>query len=112
MMGKKQYAALPFPIQQSGLRIMLITTRRKGRWSVSKGSQINNEKPRRTAAVEAYEEAGLIGSVKKARVGKFRHRRRRGATHQLRSIWLSDGGERAGKVVAGEGREECDLGFA
>ena len=81
-MGKKQYAALPFRIQQSGLRIMLITTRRKGRWSIPKGSQINNEKPHRTAAVEAYEEAGLIGAVQKARVGKFRHKRRRCATHQ------------------------------
>jgi 8-oxo-dGTP pyrophosphatase MutT (NUDIX family) len=63
LMGKKQYAALPFRIRQSGLRILLVTTRKKGRWSIPKGSPISRKKPHRTAAIEAYEEAGLIGAV-------------------------------------------------
>jgi 8-oxo-dGTP pyrophosphatase MutT (NUDIX family) len=82
-MGKKQYAALPFRIRQSGLRIMLITTRKKGRWSIPKGSPISSKKPHQTAAVEAYEEAGLIGAVKKARVGKYKHKRTRGDAKQI-----------------------------
>ncbi|WPM83744.1 hypothetical protein ML401_38900 [Bradyrhizobium sp. 62B] len=67
-MGKKQFAALPFRRHKSELHVMLITTRRKRRWSVPKGSLIRNTEPHRTAALEAYEEAGLIGVIAK-RVG-------------------------------------------
>lgn len=77
-MGKKQFAALPFRLAHSELRVLLITTRRKRRWSVPKGSPMRNTAPHRTAALEAYEEAGLIGTVKKRAVGSFRHRKRKG----------------------------------
>jgi hypothetical protein len=65
LMGKKQFAALPFTLKNSELRVMLITTRRKGRWSVPK-------------ALEAYEEAGLVGVTAKRALGSFKHRKRKG----------------------------------
>jgi len=76
-MGKRQFAALPFRLDDSELRVMLITTRRKRRWSVPKGSLIRNTAPHRTAALEAYEEAGLIGAVAKRALGSFKHRKRK-----------------------------------
>ncbi|MEY9183769.1 8-oxo-dGTP pyrophosphatase MutT (NUDIX family) [Bradyrhizobium sp. USDA 326] len=77
-MGKKQFAALPFRLDKSELRVMLITTRRKRRWSVPKGSPMRNKEPHLTAALEAYEEAGLVGVVATRAVGSFKHRKRKG----------------------------------
>jgi 8-oxo-dGTP pyrophosphatase MutT (NUDIX family) len=76
-MGKRQFAALPFRLDKSQLRVMLITTRRKCRWSIPKGSLIRNTTPHRTAALEAYEEAGLVGAVAKRALGNFKHRKRK-----------------------------------
>lgn len=77
-MGKKQFAALPFRLHKSELRLMLITTRRKRRWSVPKGSPMRNKEPHLTAALEAYEEAGLVGVVATRALGSFKHRKRKG----------------------------------
>ena len=77
-MGKKQFAALPFKLNNSELRVMLITTRRKGRWSVPKGSPMRKTEPHRAAAIEAYEEAGLVGVTAKRALGSFKHRKRKG----------------------------------
>lgn len=77
-MGKKQFAALPFMLNNSELRVMLITTRRKRRWSVPKGSPMRKTEPHRTAALEAYEEAGLVGVTAKRALGSFKHRKRKG----------------------------------
>ena len=77
-MGKKQFAALPFKLNNSELRVMLITTRRKGRWSLPKGSPMRKTEPHRTAALEAYEEAGLLGVTAKRALGSFKHRKRKG----------------------------------
>ncbi|MBP0115303.1 NUDIX hydrolase [Bradyrhizobium vignae] len=77
-MRKKQFAALPFRLDKSELRVMLITTRRKRRWSVPKGSPMRNREPHLTAALEAYEEAGLVGVVATRALGSFKHRKRKG----------------------------------
>lgn len=80
----RQFAALPFRVHDSDLQVMLITTRRKRRWSVPKGSAIGKKKPHRTAAIEAYEEAGLLGAIGKRALGAFKHRKvRRGRKHTL-----------------------------
>jgi 8-oxo-dGTP pyrophosphatase MutT (NUDIX family) len=65
---------------------MLITTRNKGRWSMPNGGANGNRKPHRTAAIEAYEEAGLVGAVEKRPVGKFKHRKGRGADKQTLQV--------------------------
>lgn len=85
-MGKKQFAALPFRLDKSELRVMLITTRRKRRWSVPKGSPMRNKKPHLTAAIEAYEEAGLVGVIATRAVGSFKHRKRKGDRKRTMSV--------------------------
>jgi predicted NUDIX family NTP pyrophosphohydrolase len=77
-MGNRQFAALPFRVNDTDVEIMLITTRQKRRWSVPKGSRIKKKKPHRVAEVEAFEEAGLAGAASKRALGSFRHRKQRG----------------------------------
>ena len=61
---RHQYAALPFRMDVTGSpEILLITTRETRRWIVPKGWPIANLSPRQVAAREAYEEAGLIGTM-------------------------------------------------
>ncbi|MDF0496814.1 NUDIX hydrolase [Bradyrhizobium yuanmingense] len=85
-MRKKQFAALPFRLDKSELRVMLITTRRKRRWSVPKGSPMRNKEPHLTAAFEAYEEAGLVGVVATRALGSFKHRKRKGDRKRTMSV--------------------------
>jgi 8-oxo-dGTP pyrophosphatase MutT (NUDIX family) len=42
---------------------MLLTSRETGRWVIPKGWPSKGLKPREVAASEAYEEAGLVGSI-------------------------------------------------
>src|ERR1700688_4615172 len=61
---RTQLAALPFRIGTSGRpEIMLLTSRETGRFVIPKGWPIKGLKPREVAAREAYEEAGLFGSI-------------------------------------------------
>jgi 8-oxo-dGTP pyrophosphatase MutT (NUDIX family) len=71
----KQFAALPYRVRNDDMEILLITTRKKGRWSVPKGWPIKHSAPHETAAVEAYEEAGVLGAVGTRQIGRFRKRR-------------------------------------
>ncbi|WP_374449395.1 NUDIX hydrolase [Stella sp.] len=67
-----QYGALPYRIDATGtLEILLITTRRTRRWVIPKGWPIKGLKPEKSAAREAYEEAGVSGSVGKRPIGRF-----------------------------------------
>ncbi|MGY3451419.1 NUDIX hydrolase [Bradyrhizobium sp. USDA 4353] len=77
-MKNKQFAALPFRIKAAELSILLITTRRKQRWSVPKGSPMLRKRAHRVAAIEAYEEAGLRGKISRQALGRFKHRKRKG----------------------------------
>jgi 8-oxo-dGTP pyrophosphatase MutT (NUDIX family) len=59
-----QYGALPFAITEKGeIRVLLVTTRGKGRWIIPKGWRIPKLTAAATAAREAYEEAGVIGTI-------------------------------------------------
>jgi 8-oxo-dGTP pyrophosphatase MutT (NUDIX family) len=71
----KQFAALPYRTRDDDLEILLITTRKKRRWSVPKGWPIKRCTPHETAATEAYEEAGVRGTVSAIQIGKFKKRR-------------------------------------
>jgi len=62
-------------MRDNDVEILLITTRKKGRWSIPKGWPIKHVTPQRTAAVEAYEEAGVRGATGRKKVGKFKKRR-------------------------------------
>lgn len=113
-MGSRQFAALPFRVDQSELQVMLITTRRNRRWSVPKGSQVGKTAPHRTAALEAYEEAGLTGAVAKRALGSFKHRKQKRKRKQTLDVavfpmkvrgqesWWPEKGERDAIWVSAE----------
>lgn len=71
----KQFAALPYRLRDGDVEILLITTRKKRRWSVPKGWPIKRSTPQQTAAVEAFEEAGVRGAIRARRIGRFKKRR-------------------------------------
>jgi 8-oxo-dGTP pyrophosphatase MutT (NUDIX family) len=76
-----QCGALPYFIAANGTtRIMLVTTRGSRRWIIPKGWPIRNLTAAATAVREAYEEAGLVGSVVGEQpVGCYRYEKRRNA---------------------------------
>jgi 8-oxo-dGTP pyrophosphatase MutT (NUDIX family) len=73
----KQFAALPYRRRDDNVEILLITTRKKRRWSVPKGWPIKRSTPQQTALTEAYEEAGVTGEMGHTQIGRFRKRRQR-----------------------------------
>jgi 8-oxo-dGTP pyrophosphatase MutT (NUDIX family) len=67
-----QYGALPYRTDKAGvLQILLVTTRRNGRWIIPKGWPIKGLTPKQTAAREAYEEAGARGDMKRQSIGVY-----------------------------------------
>jgi 8-oxo-dGTP pyrophosphatase MutT (NUDIX family) len=58
---------------------LLITTRKKRIWSIPKGWPMKGRKAPDAAAIEAFEEAGVIGKIGWRRLGSFRHRKRVGS---------------------------------
>jgi ADP-ribose pyrophosphatase YjhB (NUDIX family) len=58
-----QYAALPFRISaRARTEFLLITSRETRRWIIPKGWPQKGRAPHRSAAREAFEEAGVLGS--------------------------------------------------
>ncbi len=53
------------------LQILLITSRGSGRWILPKGWPIKGHSASETAAIEAFEEAGVIGEADPGHLGKF-----------------------------------------
>jgi 8-oxo-dGTP pyrophosphatase MutT (NUDIX family) len=67
-----QYGVLPYRWnKEEGLQILLVTSRETHRWIVPKGWPIKGLRPAKSAAREAYEEAGVRGSVKARSIAKF-----------------------------------------
>lgn len=75
---KKQVAALPVRLDAAGrTRVMLVTSRDTKRFIVPKGWPMKGYKDYRAAAIEAQEEAGLIGRVGKKPIGSYTYWKRR-----------------------------------
>jgi 8-oxo-dGTP pyrophosphatase MutT (NUDIX family) len=67
-----QAAALCHRVSDIGeLQVLLLTSRDTGRWIIPKGNIELHESPFKCAKREAFEEAGVIGSVKKKPFGYF-----------------------------------------
>lgn len=71
-----QYAALPFALKDGQPRVMLVTSRGKGRWIIPKGWPEKNLTPHACAAKEAYEEAGIVGTIGESPLGTYRYKKR------------------------------------
>jgi 8-oxo-dGTP pyrophosphatase MutT (NUDIX family) len=67
-----QYGALPYRFSQdAALEILLVTTRGTRRWIVPKGWPIKGLSPVKSAAREAFEEAGVTGRIGAKPIGFF-----------------------------------------
>jgi 8-oxo-dGTP pyrophosphatase MutT (NUDIX family) len=66
-----QYGALPYREIKSGVQILLVTSRGTRRWIIPKGWPQRGMPAHRAAALEAFEEAGVVGKVSKKTVGSY-----------------------------------------
>jgi len=72
-----QYGALPYRVTGTrGIEFLLITSRETGRWIIPKGWPIEGMKPAKTAAREAYEEAGVRGIVSTRPIGNYSYEKK------------------------------------
>jgi len=72
-----QYAALPYRINgRERPEVMLVTSRQSRRWIIPKGWPHKGQAPYRSAAREAFEEAGVIGAIRRRPVGSFLYEKR------------------------------------
>ena len=88
-----QYAALPFRTFEGELQVLLVTSRETKRWILPKGRPEKKVSPRKVAAQEAYEEAGVAGRISVKPIGDFPSikRRRSGGLTPIRvSVYLLD----------------------
>ena len=72
-----QYAALPWRIENGVLQVLLITSLKTKRWIVPKGWPVEGLSPEDSAAHEALEEAGVIGTMAQDRLGRYRYKKLR-----------------------------------
>ena len=72
---KKQCAVLAYRQGKQGLQIALVTSLETRRWVPPKGNLVTGLSERRSAALEACEEAGLEGSVAKRSIGTYDYRK-------------------------------------
>ena len=68
-----QYAALPWRVVGRQVQILLITSRQTRRWVIPKGWPMRGLKPQHAAAIEASEEAGLVGQVDERPFGSYHY---------------------------------------
>lgn len=68
-----QSAVIPFRRRKGELQILLITSRKKGHWTIPKGAKEPHLSPQDSAAKEALEEAGIRGEVAEQPLGKFHY---------------------------------------
>ena len=75
----QQVAALPYRIFPEGSPsaqfVLLVTSRQTGRWVVPKGNLMVGKAAHEAAAIEAEEEAGVIGIISPLSVGQFRYQK-------------------------------------
>jgi 8-oxo-dGTP pyrophosphatase MutT (NUDIX family) len=68
---RSQFGAIPWRLTDGKLEILLITSRRSGRWILPKGWPMHGATPAEAAATEAYEEAGVTGTPSNVALGFY-----------------------------------------
>ena len=72
-----QIAALPLHWDKNGkLRVLMVTSRDRGRWVMPKGWTMDGKKPWQAAKIEALEEAGAVGFIADESVGIYHYDKR------------------------------------
>lgn len=70
----KQVAALAWRRETDGsLRILLVTSRERRRWILPKGWPMKGRRNDEAAAIEAMEEAGVVGLTSRKSIGDFEY---------------------------------------
>ncbi len=84
----RQIAVLPYrtigPAVDAPIQILLITSRSTRRWVIPKGGLMKGLQPHAAAAVEAEEEAGVLGAACPIPLGSYRYRKQRASGA---SVW-------------------------
>ena len=68
----RQVGALPYAVVDGRMAFLLVTSRRSGRWIFPKGAIEPHLTPWDSAALEAFEEAGVTGEVEQTPIGSYR----------------------------------------
>lgn len=68
-----QFGALCYRMVRGKPQILLITSRTRRRWIIPKGWPMKRTSPADTAAIEAWEEAGVRGKVLDVCIGVYRY---------------------------------------
>jgi 8-oxo-dGTP pyrophosphatase MutT (NUDIX family) len=71
-----QYAALPYRSNNIQTEVVLVTSLETRRWIIPKGWPQKGKAPHRSAAREAFEEAGVVGVVGRRPIGSFAYQKR------------------------------------
>lgn len=69
----RQCAAIPYRICNGDMQVMLLTSRGTGRWIVPKGWRKKKHSPAEMAALEAFEEGGVVGDVTPKPIGMYQY---------------------------------------
>lgn len=82
--SRLQYAALTYrQTKSAGIEFLLMTSRQTKRWIIPKGWPIKGLKPCDSAAQEAYEEAGVRGTIGRRPIGKYTYDKRLDAPSRI-----------------------------
>ena len=84
-----QSAALPWRRDAKGrISVLVVTTRRSRRWSIPKGNAAAHLSLAETAAKEAFEEAGVAGTISPLPAAVFRTTKRAAPGTALLEVWV------------------------
>lgn len=85
-----QSGVLPFRVDKRGrVRVLLVTTGPRGsRWGIPKGTAEPELTLCQNAVKEAYEEAGISGTIAPHAAGCFRTTKRRGLRERFIEVWV------------------------
>ncbi|SFT63143.1 NUDIX hydrolase [Sedimentitalea nanhaiensis] len=72
---RSQFSALCYRIVRNKPQILLITSRKTGRWIVPKGWPVDGLTPAQSALREAWEEAGVIGKQHDRCLGLYSYKK-------------------------------------
>ena len=75
--ARTQFAALCWRKRRGKVQILLVTSRRRKRWIVPKGWPMDGKTPAQCAAIEAWEEAGVVGTASDTCIGVYSYARTR-----------------------------------
>lgn len=80
---RSQFGALVYRVKNDKVQILLVTSRNTRRWIIPKGWPMLGSTPAEAAAIEAWEEAGVIGKKSDRCLGVYSYYKTRSGTRYL-----------------------------